>query len=82
MNPTGGQAADWVLIGYSATITLSSAGHIYASVNDTFYPNDTGAFNVSVQQVPEPGSYATMLAGLGMLGFAARRRKSTTAITA
>ncbi len=29
-----------------------------------------------VTPVPEPGTYAMMLAGLGMLGFAARRRKS------
>lgn len=29
-----------------------------------------------VTPVPEPGTYAMMLAGLGMLGFAARRRKA------
>jgi hypothetical protein len=31
--------------------------------------------NVSLTAVPEPGTYALMLAGLGVVGFAARRRK-------
>lgn len=34
-----------------------------------------GAF-VLVPAVPEPGTYAMVLAGLGMMGFMARRRKS------
>jgi hypothetical protein len=29
--------------------------------------------------VPEPETYAMLLAGLGMIGFMARRRKSKTA---
>ena len=40
---------------------------------DTKHPS-WGSFHVSV--VPEPETYAMMLAGLGLLGFAARRRKS------
>ena len=31
------------------------------------------------QAVPEPETYAMMLAGLGLLGFAARRRKAKAA---
>ena len=32
--------------------------------------------NVSVTAVPEPETYALMLAGLGLIGFSARRRKT------
>ena len=35
-----------------------------------------GAFNFGVSPIPEPETYALMLAGLGMVGFMARRRKA------
>jgi hypothetical protein len=39
--------------------------------------NSTGSFAGTVTAtVPEPETYAMMLAGLGALGFLARRRKS------
>ncbi len=38
-------------------------------------PSETYADDLLVNAVPEPETYALMLAGLGMLGFAARRRK-------
>jgi hypothetical protein len=71
--------SDWFLIGYSKTVTLASAGHIYASVNDTFHQNNTGAFSASVTAVPEPESYAMLLAGLGLMGAIARRRNNKKA---
>jgi len=67
--------ADWFLIGYSKQVTLLSAGHIYASVNDTFHNNNTGHFDVNVTAVPEPETYAMLLAGLGLMGAVARRKK-------
>lgn len=36
---------------------------------------DKVMFGVNVSAVPEPETYAMMLAGLGLIGFAARRRK-------
>jgi len=38
-----------------------------------------GAYTVTLAPVPEPESYAMLLAGLGLMGFIARRRKSTNA---
>jgi hypothetical protein len=68
--------ADWFLIGYGTTITLASAGNIYAQVNDTYYPNNGGAFLVNVSAaVPEAGSWAMMIAGFGLVGTAARLRQ-------
>ena len=39
----------------------------------------SGWYGANVQLVPEPESYAMMLAGLGLLGFMARRRKQKAA---
>ena len=36
---------------------------------------NTGAVGVGVPAIPEPETYAMMLAGLGLLGFVARRRR-------
>jgi hypothetical protein len=55
---------------------------INAAPGNAFY-NNTGAFvvgyDLTVPSVPEPETYALMLAGLGLVGFAARRR--TTSIS-
>ncbi|MBK7422525.1 MAG: PEP-CTERM sorting domain-containing protein [Propionivibrio sp.] len=34
--------------------------------------------SLSILQIPEPESYAMMIAGLGLLGFMARRKKSAS----
>lgn len=43
-----------------------------------FVPGEV-QFNVNVAAVPEPETYAMMLAGLGLMGFVARRRKDKQA---
>jgi hypothetical protein len=71
-------ASDFFLIGYGTTISLASAGHIYAQVNDNFYPNNGGAFTVDVAAVPEPAVWGMLVGGFGMAGFAIRRRRAVT----
>lgn len=40
----------------------------------TVYLGDDGAYRLQIAVVPEPETYAMLLAGLGLIGFAARRR--------
>ncbi|MBF0413777.1 MAG: VPLPA-CTERM sorting domain-containing protein [Desulfamplus sp.] len=70
-NPTNYN--DWFLIGSSTTITLTQAGHIYASVNDTYHINNTGAFEATVTATPVPA--AVWLLGSGLVGLVGLKRK-------
>ena len=75
-DPSAAQANDWFLIGDVLTLSLATAGHIYASVNDTFYGDNSGVFDVRVQAVnalPEPASFALVAMALGGLGAVRRR---------
>ena len=65
--------------------TLSSdslaAGNYYLAVSGNLVSDTSGAFGGAVMMsptapVPEPETYGMMLAGLGVLGFLARRRKA------
>lgn len=54
-------------------------GHYSPDPNDAFDGNDIAriylsASSVTITPVPEPETYAMLLAGLGLVGFAARRR--------
>ena len=55
-----------------ATIESSLFGHIAGTVVANEW---NGGFQLNVVAVPEPETYAMMLAGLGLMGFVARRRK-------
>lgn len=60
-DPSAAQASDWFLIDNAMTLTLATAGHIYASVNDTFFPDNSGVFDLRVEvanALPEPASAA------------------------
>lgn len=72
LNPSPSRADDWFLIGASTVVTLNAAGHVYAAVNDTYYNNNVGAFQVTVSAVPESGALAMF--GTGLLAMAYRRK--------
>jgi hypothetical protein len=62
---------------------LTAGSHLLAFKGNAIYAvtGDTTAYldavKVNVSPVPEPESYAMLLAGLGLLGFMARRRQQT-----
>ncbi|MDO8314907.1 MAG: PEP-CTERM sorting domain-containing protein [Rugosibacter sp.] len=71
-----GQAADfWMLDSNNGTLTTRALVTPY--VGEFAYA--AGVLTYSVAAVPEPSEYALMLAGLGMIGFMARRRLNNRA---
>jgi len=69
-------AADqaWTLSSNAAPL---AAGNYFLEVNGYVASAAGGSYsgNVAVNPVPEPETYAMLLAGFGLLGFMARRRK-------
>jgi hypothetical protein len=66
-------------------VAPAGATELYLGTADTYqYNNNTGSFNVSVTGVPEPGTWAMMVVGLGIIGAGLRfsRRKNVLGIAA
>ena len=63
---------------FSTLVTGIAAGEAYLNIHTTFAPGGEirGFLLPQVAAVPEPSSYALFGAGLGVLGWAARRRRS------
>jgi len=63
-------------------IIPTGATQLLMGFNDGWYTDNGSGLNMNVAEVasiPEPETYAMMLAGLGLLAFAARRRKQNDA---
>ena len=76
VNETGGGAHptdNWSLTAFGLT-----SGTYAIKVDGTVVGNGGGAFggDVTIAAVPEPETYGMLLAGLGLVGFMARRRKA------
>ena len=55
-------------------ITALSAANFYVNIHTNEFPG--GALRGQLAPVPEPETYALMLAGLGVVGWSARRRRA------
>jgi probable HAF family extracellular repeat protein len=54
---------------------INDDGWIIGTAYNTLTGGQEHAYLLSVATIPEPETYAMMLAGLGLLGLTARRRK-------
>ena len=66
---------------WSLSADTLAAGSYYVQVQGTVLSQAAGKYyaNVALAPVPEPETYAMMLAGLGLLGVTARRRSKKQA---
>lgn len=70
-------SGDFFLIGSSFSGVASASGQLRLYYWDSNYGDNSGSITARVTAVPEPETYAMMLAGLSMVGLLARRRRRT-----
>lgn len=80
-------SVDFFLLGGTGTFAITAPGTaLFGLVNDTSNTNNGGSFSfeaTAVQAgVPEPATWAMMIAGFGLVGGAMRRRSAFTQATA
>ena len=63
---------------FSSLLTGAAAGRAYVNIHTPglYGSGEIRGFLPITTVVPEPGTYALMLAGLGAIGFAAKRRRA------
>ena len=66
-------------VGAYVNISASNASEYFDTIKILSTSNAFETDNHAVTQVPEPESYAMFMAGLGLMGFIARRRKNSQA---
>ena len=70
-------SGDYFVIGTSFSGVATASGTLNLFYWDSNNFDNTGSIDVAVTgAVPEPQTYALMLAGLGAIGFVARRRRA------
>lgn len=74
---SGTSVSDGALEEFTLNSGVLAAGDYYLQVNGLVVGKAGGKYSadITLSPVPEPETYAMMLAGLGLLGFSARRRK-------
>ena len=58
----------------NAVLSLRAEGGVYASI--IAQPQNVLEFSITAAPVPEPESWALLMAGLGLVGYVARRRRA------
>jgi hypothetical protein len=58
-----------------ATLHLGKTTTLAFVSADYYLPDNAGGISLNVAAVPEPETYALMMAGLGLMGFMVRRKK-------
>jgi hypothetical protein len=80
LNGSGGSVLFWGVVSNTDTFTGITFGNTAAGSDFFAFDNFTvGSLSQVKSPVPEPEIYATFLAGLGLMGFMARRRKANQA---
>ncbi len=63
-----------------ASFTLASATTVGFSIFDDFIPDNSGGISLDVSAtVPEPATWALLVGGFAMVGFASRQRRTVAA---